>query len=221
MDSCYESDRQVQMTCGNVRYTIMKTKIMLKYFSVFAVGFWVCAAFGHYPNVHMKITENAAASAATSSSGYNGFLNAVSSDFSTAQAVAQMTNISFGERGVYVADTGNNRIQSFSPPAPNSSFSIDPSTIRFAFSTNFNQPAAIAAVDSLTNELFYVADTGNNRVILCNVPTDSSDTILAVWNSMTNRVFNGDMWGSDVIHQSQLSIRWQVGKVILMSNLIR
>jgi hypothetical protein len=45
------------MTCGNVRYTIMKTKILLKYFSVFAVVFWVCAAFGHYPIVHMKIVK--------------------------------------------------------------------------------------------------------------------------------------------------------------------
>jgi hypothetical protein len=105
-------------------------------------------------------------------------------------------NISVGERGVYVADTGNNRIQSFSPAPPDSLFSIGSSTIRFAISANLNQPAAVAAVDSLTNEMFYVADTGNNRVILCNVPADSSDVILAVWNSMTNHVTAGDIPGA-------------------------
>jgi hypothetical protein len=75
-------------------------------------------------------------------------------------------------------------------------FSIDSSTIRFAVSTNFSAPAAVAAVDSLTNELFYVADTGHNRVVLCNVPADSSDVILAVWNSMTNDVVNGYISGA-------------------------
>jgi hypothetical protein len=114
-------------------------------------------------------------------------------------ALAQLggpVNISVGERGVYVADTGNNRIQSFSPPAPHSSFSIDSSTIRFAISTNLNAPAAAAVVDSLTNEMFYVADTGNNRVILCNVPADNSETPLAVWNSMTTHVAAGDISGA-------------------------
>jgi hypothetical protein len=95
-----------------------------------------------------------------------------------------------------VADTGNNRIQSFGPPSPQSSFSIDSSTIRFAISTNLNAPAAVAAADNLTNEMFYVADTGNNRVILCNMPADSSDAILAVWNNMIAHVVAGDISGA-------------------------
>jgi len=117
-------------------------------------------------------------------------------------ALAQLggpVNISIGERGVYVADTGNNRIQGFSPAAPHSLFSIDSSTIRFAVSTNFDAPAAVAAVaavDSLTNELFYVADTANNRVVLCNGPAENSNTILAVWNSMMTHVGTGDIPGA-------------------------
>src|SRR6202041_4152452 len=65
-------------------------------------------------------------------------------------------NISTDERGIYVADTGNNRIQCFSPPAPNSLFNISPSSIRFAISSGLNQPAAVGAEYSFTNETFYV-----------------------------------------------------------------
>jgi len=53
-------------------------------------------------------------------------------------------NISFGEHGVYVADTGNNRIQSFSSPAPHIPLSADSSALRFVVVTNLNQPSAVA-----------------------------------------------------------------------------
>jgi len=66
-------------------------------------------------------------------------------------------NISADERGVYIADTGNSRIQSFNPRPPHGSFTADSSSLRFAVSTNLNNPAAVAAVDNLTNEMFYVA----------------------------------------------------------------
>jgi DNA-binding beta-propeller fold protein YncE len=94
-------------------------------------------------------------------------------------------NISTDERGVYVADTGNDRIQSFGLPAPHNQFSIDSSSIRFAILTSLNQPAAVAGADSLTNEMFYVADTGNNRVLLYTLPSDDPTP---VWNSMTNSI---------------------------------
>jgi DNA-binding beta-propeller fold protein YncE len=100
--------------------------------------------------------------------------------------------ISVGERGVYVADTGNNRIQCFNPLA-NGVYSFAPSDIRFGFSTNFNQPFSVAAVDNLTNEMFYVADTGNNRVVLCKLPTEDPTP---PWNNMTNHVATGDVSGA-------------------------
>ncbi len=114
-------------------------------------------------------------------------------------------NISIGKRGVYVADTGNNRIQKFDLPSNAGLFSITPASIDYAVSTNLNQPAAVAAVDSLTNELFYVADTGNNRVVLCNLPGDNPDVIQAVWNSMTAHVAAGDITGA-VQYFSSLSV---------------
>jgi sugar lactone lactonase YvrE len=98
-------------------------------------------------------------------------------------------SISVGERGVYVADSGNNRIQKFDLPGQGF-FSITPSTIRFALSTNFSQPQAVAAVDNLTNEMFYVADTGNNRVLLYSIPSDDPTP---VWNSMTAHIAAGDI----------------------------
>ena len=104
-------------------------------------------------------------------------------------------NVSIGKRGVYVADTGNNRIQKFDLPAQGS-FSITSVNVGYAISTNLSVPAAVAAVDNLTNETFYVADTGNNRVILCHLPDNNADALQAVWNSMTNRVANGDIFGA-------------------------
>jgi len=105
-------------------------------------------------------------------------------------------NISIGDRGIYVADTGNNRIESFSLPLPDGLFSIAPSTIRFSLCDNFSRPAAVAAVNNLTNEIFFVADTGNNRIILFNSRVDSSGPIMAVWNDMTTRLSTGDLSGA-------------------------
>ena len=123
-------------------------------------------------------------------------------------------NISVGKRGVYVADTGNNRIQKFDLPAQGL-FSITPSGIGYALSAGLSAPAAVAAVDNLTNELFYVADTGHNRVVLCNIPDNNADSILSVWNDMKSRVAAGNISGAaqccssktaDRYHQAFLAI---------------
>jgi hypothetical protein len=102
-------------------------------------------------------------------------------------------NISTDERGIYVADTGNNRIQCFSPPAPNSLFNISPSSIRFAISSGLNQPAAVGAEYSFTNETFYVADTANNRVLFYSIATDN---LTPTWTNMTAHVASGDINGA-------------------------
>ncbi len=102
-------------------------------------------------------------------------------------------NISFDDRAVYVADSGNNRIQSFKPPAPHIPFSSDPSAIRFVVSTNLNQPAAVAATGSLTNETFYVADTGNNRVLLYRLLVDDPTP---AWTNMASHIAAGNVSGA-------------------------
>ena len=99
------------------------------------------------------------------------------------------TNISFGERGIYVADTGNNRIQKFDSSAPEP-FSITPSSTRYSYSTNFSRPLAVAAMDDLLDEKFYVADTGNDRVILYQLTRDDPTP---PWTNLTARVASGDI----------------------------
>ena len=102
-------------------------------------------------------------------------------------------NICANERGVYVADTGNNRIQSFSPPEPDYLFNIDPSSIRFDISSGLSEPAAVAAASTLTNETFYIADTDNNRVLFYNVQAQDPTP---AWASLTAHVANGDIQGA-------------------------
>ena len=103
-------------------------------------------------------------------------------------------NINFGDHGGYIADTGNNRIESFSSPAADFPFTADPSAIRFSFSTNFNEPAAIAAMDdNLTTEKYWVADTGNNRVVLY---TLASDNPQPPWTNFFAHVASGDTEGA-------------------------
>src|SRR5207247_5075800 len=38
-----------------------------------------------------------------------------------------------------------------------------------------NHPKSVAAVDDLLEERFYIADTGNNRVILIKLPSDNPE----------------------------------------------
>jgi len=117
-------------------------------------------------------------------------------------------NISIGKRGVYVADTGNGRIQKFDLPAQGT-FSITSGNLGYALSSNLSAPAAVAAVDHLTNELFYVADTGHNRVLLCHAPDSNADEILAVWNKMKTCVANGDISGAAQCFPSQTADAFQ------------
>jgi hypothetical protein len=54
----------------------------------------------------------------------------------------------------------------------------------------------VAAVNDLTNDLFYVADTGNNRVVLCRAPSNDANDILSVWNNMVTHAVAGDIPGA-------------------------
>ncbi len=96
-----------------------------------------------------------------------------------------------------MADTGNGngRIQKFDLPTQGF-FEITPGNVSYTLSTGLSSPAAVAAVDNLTNDLFYVADTGHDQIILCNVPGESPDVLQAVWNSMTTNIAAGDISGA-------------------------
>lgn len=103
------------------------------------------------------------------------------------------TGISIDERGVYIADSGNDRIQSFDLPLPDSSLSIDSSSVRFAITAGLDQPAAVAALDNLTNEMLYVADTSNNRVLFYSIATDDPTP---AWTNLMAHIADGDVEGA-------------------------
>jgi Glucodextranase, domain B len=104
-------------------------------------------------------------------------------------------NLGVGDRGICVADTGNNRVQSFEPLATGDGASSTPFTVRGAFSTelSLSQPNAVAPVADLLKEKFYLADTGNNRVILVEV---TGDNPLPTWNNMVAHITAGDISGA-------------------------
>jgi hypothetical protein len=56
-----------------------------------------------------------------------------------------------------------------------------------------NHPKAVAAVDDLMEETLYIADTGNNRVILVNLPLDNPE---GVWNDLMACLTAGDVSGA-------------------------
>jgi hypothetical protein len=103
-------------------------------------------------------------------------------------------NLGVGSRGIYVADTGNNRVQAFTPV---SGVSPTPFTPRLALSIQFtpalNQPNAVAPVADFLEEKLYIADTGNNRVILVKLPSDTPE---GVWNEMKQHLHNKDIPGA-------------------------
>jgi DNA-binding beta-propeller fold protein YncE len=104
-------------------------------------------------------------------------------------------NVSISKRGVYVADTGNGRIQKFDLPAQGL-FEITAGNMGYALSTDLSSPASVAAVNDLITEKFYVADTGHNRVLLCQVPDSNADALQAVWHAMTTNVLAGNIFSA-------------------------
>jgi hypothetical protein len=100
-----------------------------------------------------------------------------------------------GKRGLYVADTGNNRVQVFAPISSHELSSNDALRPRLAISKDLklNHPQSVAAVADLLEEKIYIADTGNNRVILVKLALDNPE---AVWKSMKEYLAKGDIPGA-------------------------
>ena len=105
------------------------------------------------------------------------------------------THLSASKRALYVADAGNNRVQVFSHVEGGEMHSPVPFNPRIALSSELglNHPKSVAAADDFLEEKFYVADTGNNRVILVGLPSDNPE---AVWKHMIARLKAGDVQGA-------------------------
>lgn len=108
---------------------------------------------------------------------------------------SEPTHIAANKRALYVADTGNNRIQVFSHVHGGEGHSPMPLSPRVAIGSELGlkQPMGVCAVDDFLEEKFYIADTGNNRVLLVKLPTDNPE---AVWKDMKARLKAGDVEGA-------------------------
>jgi DNA-binding beta-propeller fold protein YncE len=137
--------------------------------------------------------------------GLHGFLpRGVSGETGTALGQFRgAVNLCVGSRGICVADADNDRIQFFDPEG-GSHAQITPFTPRFAISSELGlkQPTAVAWVNDLLEEVIYIADTGNNRVLVVKLPTESPEW---VWNAMKQHVLVGDINGA-LVYFSSLSV---------------
>ena len=104
-------------------------------------------------------------------------------------------NVCVSERGICVADAGNDRVQIFDAVQGGEGGPLSPFKPRVAIGSELGlrHPSAVAWVDDLLEEKIYIADTGNNRVILVKLPMDNPET---VWNSMKAHLLRGDIVGA-------------------------
>jgi hypothetical protein len=104
-------------------------------------------------------------------------------------------NLSVGDRGLCVADAGNNRVQQFDPIPGGCVEPVTPFIARGSLSSQLglSQPNSVAVVPDPLQEKLYIADTGNNRVILVQLPGDDP---LTAWNTMVAHATAGDIDGA-------------------------
>jgi hypothetical protein len=102
-------------------------------------------------------------------------------------------NLCIGSRGIYVGETGNNRVQAFDPIKTGHGDAPTPFDVRLALSSGLglNQPSAVAPIADFLTEKIYIADTGNNRVLKVSLPETTTPD--AAWNAMMISLSNGNI----------------------------
>ena len=106
------------------------------------------------------------------------------------------TRVCASDRGLCVVDSGNERIQIFDPVNGGGERGpLSPFNARFSLSTELGlkHPSAVAWLEDLREDKLYIADTGNNRVLLVKFPTDNPE---ATWAAMKKRLLRGDITGA-------------------------
>jgi DNA-binding beta-propeller fold protein YncE len=125
-------------------------------------------------------------------------------------------NLGIGQRGFYIVDTGNNRVQLFD--AKTGGVGDPPELLKprgvLSTESGFNQPSSAAAVDDLLQERLYVADTGNNRVVLITISLDVPD---GAWTVVTQHLLNADVAGA-VENFSSLTAAKYRGEFLAIGN---
>ena len=104
-------------------------------------------------------------------------------------------NVCLSERGICVADTGNDRVQIFETVQGGEGGPLSPFNPRVAIGKDLGlkRPCAAAWREDFLEEKIYIADTGNNRVLLVKLPMDNPET---VWKAMKEHLLKGDIDGA-------------------------
>jgi DNA-binding beta-propeller fold protein YncE len=117
-------------------------------------------------------------------------------------------NLCVTKRGVYVADTGNDRILIFNPIPSwvfNRQWSLV-SRLTIGPELGLKHPRGVVATKQLLEENLYIADTGNDRVLFVKLPSDNPEK---VWKSMTSRLAAGDVTGAIVFFSRESKARYR------------
>jgi len=105
-------------------------------------------------------------------------------------------NLCASDRGLCVIDAGNDRVQIFDPVTGGGERGpLAPFSPRVSLSSELGlkRPRAVAWLEDLREEKLYIADTGNNRVLLVKLPMDNPE---AVWEAMKQHLVRGDITGA-------------------------
>jgi len=105
-------------------------------------------------------------------------------------------NLAVGNRGIYVADAGNDRVEVFDPLKGGHGAGLTELNARLELSTQFStalhQPGAIATIADFLTEKIYVADTGNNRVLKVTLPRNVVPDSTC-WSTMKTQIAAGNI----------------------------
>jgi hypothetical protein len=103
-------------------------------------------------------------------------------------------NLAVGLRGIYVGETGNNRVQvlhSFQDHGHGAAPKSLAGRLLISSQPSLSQPHAIAPIADFLVEKIYIADTGHGLVLKVSLPETSTPD--AVWNAMKTSLLNGDL----------------------------
>jgi hypothetical protein len=97
-------------------------------------------------------------------------------------------NIHYGIDALLVTDTGNNRVQRFDKTTFQARYEL-----LTLLQIQLNQPLSASIREAANSDFVYIADTGNNRVLLCEMP---KVTPLPVWTSARSKLMAQDIVGA-------------------------
>ena len=93
-------------------------------------------------------------------------------------------NVSSDIESIFVADTGNNRIQKLGKDLLNPLWTIGPNI------ATLNQPKGVSVGDNSLEERVFIADTGNGRIVVVTIPKVVPD---GVWADTRQKLINGQI----------------------------